>query len=51
MSKVKKINIKDIENPNFLKDMSTKELSALCGDIRQFLLESISKTGGHFHQI
>ena len=44
---MKKINIKEIENPDFLKNMSIKELNALCADIRQFLLESISKTGGH----
>jgi len=44
---MKKMNIKDIENPEFIKDMSTKELEVLCGDLRKFLLESISKTGGH----
>ena len=47
MSTEKKFNIKTIENPNFLKDLSTKELTALCADIREFLLASISKTGGH----
>ena len=45
---MKKINITDIENPDFLKDMSIKELTVLCADIRQFLIQSISKTGGHF---
>ena len=39
--------MKTIENPDFLKDLSIKELNALCADIRQFLLESISETGGH----
>lgn len=43
-----KINIKEIENPDFLKDLSIKELDDLCADIREFLLVSISKTGGHF---
>jgi len=43
----RKINIKDIQNPEFLKDLSIKELNILCADIRQFLLESVSKTGGH----
>lgn len=43
-----KINIKDIESPDFLKDLSIKELNVLCADIRAFLIESISKTGGHF---
>ena len=47
MSTEKKINIKDIQNPDFLKDLSIKELNDLCVDIRQFLLECISKTGGH----
>ncbi|MCL2558951.1 MAG: 1-deoxy-D-xylulose-5-phosphate synthase [Turicibacter sp.] len=47
MSTEKKFNVKEIENPDFLKDLSTKELNELCSDIRQFLLESVSKTGGH----
>ena len=47
MSTEKKINIKDIQNPDFLKDLSIKELNTLCEDIREFLLDSISKTGGH----
>ena len=47
MSQIKKFNIKTIENPDFLKDLSIRELNVLCADIRQFLLESISKTGGH----
>ena len=44
---MKKIDVKAIENPDFLKNMSIKELNILCADIREFLLESISKTGGH----
>ena len=47
MSAEKNFNIKTIENPDFLKDLSIKELNILCTDIRKFLLESISKTGGH----
>ena len=47
MSVENKINIKDIQNPDFLKDLSIKELNNLCADIREFLLESVSKTGGH----
>ena len=42
------IDIREIENPDFLKDLSVEELEMLCGDIREFLLESVSKTGGHF---
>mgnify|MGYP000972983121 CR=1 FL=1 len=37
----------DIESPNQIKDMSIDELTLLCQDIRSFLIESISKTGGH----
>ena len=44
MSKTKII---DIENPNFLKELSVEQLEELCKDIRTFLLESVSKTGGH----
>ena len=47
MPKKTNFNIAEIENPAFLKDLSTKELNHLCADIRQFLLESVSKTGGH----
>lgn len=42
-----KIDIKNIENPEFLNEMSIKELESLCGDLREFLLASVSKTGGH----
>lgn len=45
---MKTIDLKQIENPDFLKNLTTKELTALCEDIRQFLLVSVSKTGGHF---
>lgn len=38
--------LKDL-NSQKLKKMSGKELRALCSSIRQFLLESVSKTGGH----
>ncbi len=41
------MEIKNIKNPKFLKKMSEKELIALSQDIRTFLIESISKTGGH----
>ncbi len=33
--------------PESLKDMNTTSLQSLADDIRSFLLESISKTGGH----
>lgn len=39
--------IKDIKNPEFLKKLSNKELLNLSNDIREFLIRSVSKTGGH----
>ena len=41
------MNIKEIQSPKFLKDLNNEQLSELCQDIRLFLLDSISKTGGH----
>ncbi len=41
------MNIKDIKDPKFLKTMNNKELKVLASDIRSFLIENISKTGGH----
>ena len=41
------IKIEEIENPDFVKNLSTRQLNKLCEDIRAFLVESISKTGGH----
>lgn len=45
--KVKYMNIKEIENPKFLKKMNNKQLELLASDIRTFLIDNISKTGGH----
>lgn len=36
--------LKKIEN---IKNLNTDELTALCDDIRKFLVENVSKTGGH----
>ena len=41
------MDLKSIQNPEFLKSMSIDELEQLSGEIRQFLIQSISKTGGH----
>ncbi len=41
------MNINDIKNPSFLKDLDTKQLYSLSDDIRDFLINSLSKTGGH----
>lgn len=37
----------DIQNPSFLKDLKNEDLKELANDIRSFLIESVSKTGGH----
>lgn len=41
------MKVVDIKSPRFLKDMKIKELNKLSEDIREFLIENISKTGGH----
>jgi 1-deoxy-D-xylulose-5-phosphate synthase len=41
------LDVTKIKNPCFLKSMSTEELVQLSADIRQFLIEKLSKTGGH----
>lgn len=41
------MNLYDIKEPCDIKSCSFKELDELAGDIREFLIQSISKTGGH----
>ena len=41
------MNIEEIKSPELIKSMSIQELEALSSDIREFLISSISKTGGH----
>ena len=41
------MELKDIKDPAFLKKLSIKELETLAEEIRVFLIENISKTGGH----
>jgi 1-deoxy-D-xylulose-5-phosphate synthase len=41
------LDVTKIKNPRFLKSMSTKQLIELSADIRKFLIEKLSKTGGH----
>lgn len=41
------MEVKDIKNPKFIKTMSNEELDKLSTDIRAFIVESVSKTGGH----
>ncbi len=41
------MNLSEIRDPGFLKDMSVEEMEKLAFDIRKFLIGHISKTGGH----
>jgi len=41
------LDLTKIQNPRFLKSMTTDELIQLSAQIRQFLIEKLSKTGGH----
>ncbi len=41
------IDLKQIEGPSFLKDLSNKQLNDLSSEIRKFLIDSVSETGGH----
>ena len=41
------MRIYDIESPKQIKNMSIPQLVELSNDIRSFLINSISKTGGH----
>lgn len=41
------MELRDITSPQDIKNLSVKELYVLAQDIRQFLIETLSKTGGH----
>ncbi|RIO08046.1 1-deoxy-D-xylulose-5-phosphate synthase [Mammaliicoccus sciuri] len=41
------MDVSKIKNPYFLKDLSHQELEQLSSDIRKFLIETCSVTGGH----
>jgi 1-deoxy-D-xylulose-5-phosphate synthase len=41
------LDLEAIQNPKFLKRMSNEQLIQLSEQIRQFLIEKLSKTGGH----
>lgn len=43
----RKIDIKNIKNPDFLKELNYEELDYLSSQIREYLLYSTSKNGGH----
>jgi len=41
------LDLLSIKDPSFLKKMNNQQLEELSGDIRKFLIEKLSKTGGH----
>ena len=41
------MNLNEIDNPSFVKELNIKQLRELAEEIRTFLIDSISKTGGH----
>ena len=41
------MDVKNIKNPKFLKKLKTKDLELLSQDIRKYIIESVSTTGGH----
>lgn len=45
--KLVKIDLDTIKDPSFLKDLSYKELEVLSEDIRNYIIDSVSKNGGH----
>ena len=44
---LKRINLKEIENPKFLKKLSYEELNLLSEDLREYIIDVTSKNGGH----
>jgi len=42
-----RFDLNKIENPTFLKELTTLECKHLAQDIREFLIQSLSQTGGH----
>jgi len=41
------MNLLEIKDPKFLKDMNIDELNELAKEIRSFIIEKVSKSGGH----
>ena len=41
------MDIKTIKDPSFLKDLSIEELENLSNEIRDFIIDTVSKNGGH----
>jgi len=41
------MNLLEIKDPKFLKQLDNKEMNELASDIRSFIIQKVSKTGGH----
>ncbi|GGC91269.1 1-deoxy-D-xylulose-5-phosphate synthase [Thalassobacillus devorans] len=41
------MDLKTIQDPSFVRDLSNEDLKQLASNIRTFLIENLSKTGGH----
>ncbi len=41
------VKLENINSPQDIKKLNISQLDALAGEIRQFLIENVSKTGGH----
>ena len=44
---IKHIDLKQIKNPDFVKNLNYKELDVLSSDIRDYILDVTSRNGGH----
>jgi len=40
--------LKNIDTPEDLRKYPVSDLRAICGDVREYLIDTISQTGGHF---
>ena len=40
--------LQDINSPKDLKGLSIEQLEAVCGDLREFIIEQLSNNPGHF---
>ena len=41
------MDVRQIKDPSFLKNLNNKECEQLASDIRTFMIQSVSQTGGH----
>ena len=41
------MDLKEIKDPSFLQELSIKELEELSEEIRNFIIDAVSKRGGH----